>query len=108
MIETQRTQGEGRVDDRRLMEGVRLTDEVLKSVLKRHGVEKIDSLSARFDPRLHEAVLVIDDDSREPGVITQVAEEGYKINDRLLRPARVFVNNPNLQPADSLREGSRG
>jgi molecular chaperone GrpE len=46
--------------------------------------------------------MVIEDETREPGVIVDVAEEGYMLHDRLLRPARVFVNNPNMKPASHL------
>jgi molecular chaperone GrpE len=89
--------------DKALIEGVRATDQLLKSALERYGIHKIDALGAQFDPKLHEAVMVIDDETREPGSIVDVAEEGYMINDRLLRPARVFVNNPNPKPVMNTR-----
>jgi molecular chaperone GrpE len=85
-----------------ILEGVRTTRRLLHSLIERYGVKKIDSLGAFFDPKLHEAVMVVDDDSEEPGVIIEVAEDGYMLHDRLLRPARVFVNNPN-RPAMNLR-----
>jgi molecular chaperone GrpE len=85
--------------DKALIEGVRAADRLLKSAMERYGIHKMDSLGAPFDPKLHEAVMVIDDETREPGTIVDVAEDGYMINDRLLRPARVFVNNPNPKPA---------
>ena len=88
--------------ERAIVEGVRATDRLLQSVIERYGVKKIDSLGAQFDPKLHEAVMVIDDETREPGIIVEVAEDGYLLHDRLLRPARVFVNNPNLKPATNL------
>jgi molecular chaperone GrpE len=89
--------------DKALVEGVRATDRLLKSAMERYGIQKIDSLGTPFDPKLHEAVMVIDDEAREPGTIVEVAEEGYMLNDRLLRPARVFVNNPNIRPAVNSR-----
>ena len=88
--------------DRSLVEGVESTDRLLQSIIERYGVRKMESLGARFDPKLHEAVMVIEDETREPGVIVDVAEEGYMLHDRLLRPARVFVNNPNMKPASHL------
>lgn len=93
----------GPVADKAFIEGVRATDQLLESTMERYGIHKIDSRGAQFDPKLHEAVLVIDDATREPGTIIDVAEEGYMINDRLLRPARVFVNNPNPKPAANAR-----
>lgn len=82
-----------------LMEGVRATYRLLRSTIERFGVKKIESLNMFFDPKLHEAVMVVEDDRKEPGIIVDVAEEGYMLNDRLLRPARVFVNNPSVKPA---------
>jgi molecular chaperone GrpE len=86
-----------------VVEGVRITEQLLKSVAERYGVKKMESLGQPFDPKLHEAVMVVEDASREPGTIVDVVEEGYMLHDRLLRPARVFVNNPNLRPATDLR-----
>jgi molecular chaperone GrpE len=85
-----------------IIEGVAATHRQLMQVLERYGVCKIESLRHPFDPKLHEAVMVIDDHSREPGQIVDVVEDGYTLRDRLLRPARVVVNNPHLRPADNL------
>jgi molecular chaperone GrpE len=85
-----------------IIEGVAATHRQLMQVLDRYGVRRIESLAQPFDPELHEAVMVIDDQSREPGQIIEVVEEGYTLHDRLLRPARVVVNNPHLRPAGKL------
>ena len=89
-------------DSQGLVEGIRATAKVLDSVLERHGVTRVESRGVPFDPRRHEAVAVIDDATREPGEIVDVAEEGYMIGDRLLRPARVLVNNPDRKPASDI------
>jgi molecular chaperone GrpE len=85
-----------------LLDGVRATAKLLASVLERHGVTKVEARGVPFDPRRHEAVAVINDETREPGEIVDVAEEGYMIGDRLLRPARVLVNNPDRKPASDI------
>jgi len=85
-----------------LLEGVRATAKILDSVLERHGVRRVEARDVAFDPRKHEAVAVIDDVMREPGAIVDVVEEGYMIGDRLLRPARVLVNNPDRKPASDV------
>ena len=89
-------------DSPALLEGVRATAKVLDSVLERHGVTRLEARGVPFDPRRHEAVAVIDDATREAGEIIDVAEEGYMIGDRLLRPARVLVNNPDRKPASDI------
>jgi molecular chaperone GrpE len=91
------------LDSKSLLEGVRATAKILDSVLEQHGVRRVEARGASFDPRRHEAVAVIHDETREPGEIVEVAEEGYLIKDRLLRPARVLVNNPNRKPAGDNR-----
>ncbi|MGH6874733.1 MAG: nucleotide exchange factor GrpE [Aestuariivirgaceae bacterium] len=85
-----------------LLEGVRATGKLLDSVLERHGVARVEAQGVPFDPRRHEAVAVIDDATREPGEVVDVVEEGYMIGDRLLRPARVLVNNPDRKPASDI------
>jgi molecular chaperone GrpE len=89
-------------DESTILDGVRATRRMLHSLIERYGVKKIESLGAYFDPKIHEAVMVVENDAEEPGVIVEVAEDGYMLHDRLLRPARVFVNNPN-RPAMNLR-----
>jgi molecular chaperone GrpE len=72
-------------------EGVRATEAMLLTALKRFGVRKLESVGAAFDPSLHDAILEQDSSSERPGKIIGVMEEGYMIEDRLLRPARVIV-----------------
>jgi molecular chaperone GrpE len=92
----------GTADSQALVEGVRATAKVLDKALERHGVTRLEARGVPFDPRRHEAVAVIDDPTREAGEIIDVAEEGYMIGDRLLRPARVLVNNPDRKPASDI------
>jgi len=77
-----------------LIEGVRATQRHLEQVLDRFGIHKFASLGERFDPNLHEAMMAIDDPSHPPGTVVYVAEEGYLIHGRLLRPAKVSVVRP--------------
>jgi molecular chaperone GrpE len=81
------------VQDSALLEGVRATYNILMGTLDRFGVKKIDALGARFDPKLHDAIMEMDDPSRPPGTVVRVLEDGYTIHDRLLRPARVAVTS---------------
>jgi molecular chaperone GrpE (heat shock protein) len=75
-----------------LLEGVRLVRHQLEAVLRGYGVERIEALDQRFDPNLHEAIGVAAvADPRRHGVVVQQAEPGYRLGDRLLRPAKVSV-----------------
>jgi molecular chaperone GrpE len=78
-------------EDAALVEGVRAIERILEDSFERFGIQKVPAQGAPFDPKLHEAVMEMDDGSRPPGTVAQVLEEGYTIRDRLLRPARVAV-----------------
>lgn len=75
------------VDD--VAEGVRQTAASFESALQAAGVEVIDAVGEQFDPELHEAVDTIESD--EDGTVTAQYARGYRIGNRLLRPARVQV-----------------
>src|SRR5204863_4783269 len=70
-------------------EGVRLVHRELQSVLSREGLAEIDT-DGHFDPHVHEALLAQPSD-REEGSVIEVVQKGYKLGDRVLRPARVVV-----------------
>jgi molecular chaperone GrpE len=84
---TARTQNPG---EAKLEEGVRLVQRSLADVARRHGLEEIETNGA-FDPHVHEALLAQPADGAEPGSVLQVLQKGYRLGDRVLRPARVVV-----------------
>lgn len=77
--------------DAALIDGVVATQRLLASVFERFNIRKIPALGTQFDPAIHEALTQVEDSEHEPGTIIQVFEEGYMINDRLLRPARAII-----------------
>jgi molecular chaperone GrpE len=74
-----------------LMNGVRGTLNNFENALAAAGVEPVASVGAQFDPELHEAVDTIEVEPERAGTVTAEYSRGYKIGDRLLRPARVQV-----------------
>lgn len=73
--------------------GVDLVMRQFMETLQQLGLEKIEALGAPFDPNVHNAVMREDADGVEPDTVTAVFQEGYKIGDRVLRPAMVKVAN---------------
>ena len=71
-----------------IKKGMVLTYEQLFSILKKHGVEEVESVG-EFDPNYHQAVTQMDSDEHKSGEIVQVLQKGYKLKDRLLRPSMV-------------------
>jgi len=79
-------------EEAKLEEGVRLVHRSLAAALEREGLSEIET-DGRFDPHVHEALLAQPSDLDE-GQVIQVLQKGYKLGDRVLRPARVVVATP--------------
>ncbi len=77
-------------EEAKLEEGVQLVHRSLASLLGRHGLTEIATDGA-FDPHVHEALLAQSAEGAEEGSVLQVLQKGYKLGDKVLRPARVIV-----------------
>jgi len=77
-------------EEAKLEEGVRLVHRALADVLVRAGLSEIETGGA-FDPHVHEALLAQPVEGAEPGSVVEVIQKGYRLGDRVLRPARVVV-----------------
>ncbi len=88
-----------------LVEGVELVLKSLLDVLERHGVTRVEAHGARFDPTHHEAVAHVESAEHEPNAVMQEHQRGYRLNDRLLRPALVTVAKAPADP--NLAKGGR-
>ena len=62
------------------------------SIFKKNGIEEINSINKRLDPNLHQAMLEIEDENKEPGTVIQEIQKGFMMKDRLLRPSLVAVS----------------
>jgi molecular chaperone GrpE len=77
-------------EEAKLEEGVRLVHRSLLGLIERHGLSEIDTEGA-FDPHVHEALLAQPREGAEEGSVLQVLQKGYRLGDKVLRPARVIV-----------------
>ena len=77
-------------EEAKLEDGVRLVHRSLEDLLRKQGLEEIGT-DGPFDPHVHEALLTQPADGAEPGSVVQVIQKGYRLGDRVLRPARVVV-----------------
>ena len=75
-----------------LMDGVNATEREMLSCFERNGIVKIEPLDEKFDPNFHEVMFEAPMPDKESGIIIQILEPGYMINDRILRPARVGIS----------------
>jgi molecular chaperone GrpE len=76
---------------RHFLHGVELINRQLGSVLEGLGIEVVPTVGERFDPHVHEAVATEETDAHEPDTVTQEMQRGYRLGDKLLRPAMVKV-----------------
>ncbi len=80
-------------------EGLAMVLKQFQDVLASEGVTQIEAVGAQFDPNLHEAAEV--EEGEDDGKITKVLAKGYKIGDRVIRPAKVIVTKPSLPSAQT-------
>jgi molecular chaperone GrpE len=78
-----------------VFDGVRLVHRSLADLLAKQGLSEIQT-DGRFDPHLHEALLSQPSDQEE-GTVIEVVQKGYKLGDKVLRPARVVVAGPQIE-----------
>ena len=69
----------------------------LISIFSKNDIKPIECLNKKLDPHLHQAMIEIEDDQKEPGTIVQVIQKGFTIKQRLLRPALVGVSKKLTQ-----------
>lgn len=72
------------------LEGIKQIKKQLDDLLKEFGAEKIKSLGEKFNPEIHES-MVIEESEEESGIIVKEIQTGYKLNDKILRPSKVAV-----------------
>ena len=75
-----------------LIDGVKMVAQTFQSVLARHDCKKIDALGKPFDPAFHEAISQQPSPDHEPQTVLLVAQDGYTLHDRVVRPAQVIVS----------------
>jgi molecular chaperone GrpE len=93
--------GNGAVDTAALLKGVNLVLRLLQQRLERHDVRPFDAQGQPFDPRLHEAISRVESADVPAGSVATEMQKGYKVGDRLLRPAMVSVSTGPGKDADA-------
>ena len=79
-------------DLQNLLNGIRMVSQQFRDILKTHAAEPIEALGKPFDPNLHEALTQMPSADHAPMTVLQVVEMGYRLHDRVVRPARVIVS----------------
>jgi len=77
------------------------------SIFERNNIKAIDSLNKKLDPNFHQAMMEIEDDTKDPGTIVQEIQKGFTIKDRLLRPSLVGVSKKTSKKEEKTEENKQ-
>ena len=75
-----------------LVNGLQMVQKEFSNILEKHGIKKIKALNEKFDHNFHQAMLEVEDDNADSGLVIQEIQSGYTMHDRLLRPSMVGVS----------------
>ena len=89
---------------KKTLEHLEIINKDLISIFTKNNIKPIDCLNKKLDPNLHQAMMEIEDDQKEPGTIVQEVQKGFMIKDRLLRPSLVGVSKKKDQKDEENKE----
>ena len=78
-------------DLNKIIDAIEIVKKDVVSVFKKNGIESINCINKKFDPNFHQAMMEVEDNTKEPGTVVQEIQKGYMMKDRLLRPSLVGV-----------------
>ena len=91
---------------KKILDHLNVIKKDLISIFEKNDIKPIDSLNQKLDPNFHQAMIEIEDDTKEPGTIIQEIQKGFTIKDRLLRPSLVGVSK-KVEKNDKNEENSK-
>ena len=89
---------------KKTLEHFDIIEKDLISTFNKNNIKPIESLNKKLDPNLHQAMMEIEDDQKEPGTIIQEVQKGFMIKDRLLRPSLVGVSKKSEKKDEKIEE----
>ena len=84
----------------KIIEGIEVIKKDLISIFKKNGIELIECMNKKFDPNFHQAMLEVEDNTKESGMVVQEMQKGYMMKDRLLRPSLVGVTKKRVEKSE--------
>ncbi len=82
---------------KKVLEHLDIINKDMLSIFKKNNIEPIKSINEKLNPNLHQAMMEIEDDTKEPGTIVQEIQKGFMMKDRLLRPSLVGVSKKKVE-----------
>ena len=87
-------------DLNKIIDGIEIVKKDLVSIFKKNGIEAIECINKKFDPNFHQAMLELEDNTKETGTVVQEIQKGYMMKDRLLRPSLVGITKKREEKAE--------
>jgi len=87
-------------DLNKIIDGIEIIKKDLISTFKKNNIEAIECLNKKFDPNFHQAMLEIEDNTKDTGIVVQEVQKGYMMKDRLLRPSLVGVTKKKQEKVE--------
>ena len=84
----------------KIIEGIEVVKKDLISIFKKNGIELIECMNKKFDPNFHQAMLELEDNTKESGTVVQEIQKGYMMKNRLLRPSLVGVTKKRVEKSE--------
>ena len=84
----------------KIIEGIVVVKKDLISIFKKNGIELTECMNKKFDPNFHQAMLELEDNTKESGTVVQEIQKGYMMKDRLLRPSLVGVTKKRVEKSE--------
>ena len=87
-------------DLNKIIDGIEIVKKDLVSIFKKNVIETIECINKKFDPNFHQAMLELEDNTKETGTVVQEIQKGYMMKDRLLRPSLVGITKKREEKAE--------
>jgi molecular chaperone GrpE len=86
----------------KIINGIEIVKRDLISIFKKNDINEIECINKKFDPNFHQAMLEVEDNTRNPGTVVQEIQKGYMMKDRLLRPSLVSVTKKREEKTEKM------
>ena len=90
-------------DLNKFIKGIEIVKKDLVSIFKKNNIEVIECINKKFDPNFHQAMLEVEDNTKESGIVIQEIQKGYMMSDRLLRPSLVGVSKKREEKGQKIK-----
>ena len=94
-------------DLNKIIDGIEIVKKDLISIFKKNGIEAIECINKKFDPNFHQAMLEVENNTKEPGTIVQEIQKGYMMKSRLLRPSLVGVTKKIKEKVENAKKDGK-